>query len=178
MYYVYNKNNINKNFGKMYDKLKIIKNPPVVPLFDGLKPGGSVVVLSNELFSSLPFESLHSIYSSIDSEKWKRVVLNQMAKNAKTFDDWLFILGHSVEKNTHCMAEKKAIKLANSVSALLLLLKNYNMTGKKQVEAIKKMLKIADDEELLGVKSICARAGMMIEYHREETRRALLYALS
>lgn len=162
----------------MYDKLKIIKNPPAIPLFDGLKPGESVVVLSNTLFSSLSFESLRSIYSSIDSEKWKKVVLSQMTKNAKTFEDWLFILGHSVEKNTRCMAEKKAVKLANSVPELLLLLKNHNMTRERQVEAINKMLKIADDEELHSLKSICARAGMMIEYHREETRRALLYALS
>ena len=162
----------------MYDKLKIIKNPPAIPLFDGLKPGESVVVLSNMLFSSLSFESLRSIYSSIDSEKWKKVVLSQMTKNAKTFEDWLFVLGHSVEKNTRCMAEKKAVKLANSVPELLLLLKNYYMTGKRQVEAMNKMLKIADDEELPSLESIFAKAGMMIEYHREETRRALLYALS
>lgn len=162
----------------MPDKLKIIKNPQSIPLFDGLKSSGSVVVLSNELFSSLSFESLRSIYSSIDSEKWKRAVLRQMAKNAKTFEDWLFILGHSLEKNTHCMAEKKAVKLANSVPELLLLLKNYYMTGKRQVETMNKMLKIADDEEFPRLESICAKAGMMIEYHHEETRRALIYALS
>ena len=94
----------------MSDKLKIIKNPPVIPLFDGLKSSGFVVVLSNELFGSLSFESLRYFYHTIDSEKWRRVVLRQMAKNAKTFEDWLFILGHSVEKNTHCMAEKKSSK--------------------------------------------------------------------
>ena len=131
----------------MPDKLKIIKNPQSIPLFDGLKSSGSVVVLSNELFSSLSFESLRSIYFSIDSEKWKRAVLRQMAKNAKTFEDWLFVLGHSLEKNTHCMAEKKAVNLANSVPELLLLLKNYYMTAERQVEAMNKMLKIADDEE-------------------------------
>lgn len=162
----------------MYDKLKIIKNPPAIPLFDGLKPGESVVVLSNELFSSVSFESLRYFYHTIDSEKWRRMVLRQMAKNAKTFEDWLFILGHSVEKNTSCMAERKAVKLANSVPELLLLLKNYYMTAERQVEAMNKMLKIADDEEFPRLESICAKAGMMIEYHREETSRALVYALS
>ena len=162
----------------MYDKLKIIKNPPAIPLFDGLKPGESVVVLSNELFSSVSFESLRYFYHTIDSEKWRRMVLRQMAKNAKTFEDWLFILGHSVEKNTSCMAERKAVKLANSVPELLLLLKNYYMTGKRQVETMNKLLKIADDEELHNLESIFAKAGMMIEYHHEETRRALIYALS
>ena len=147
----------------MYDKLKIIKNPPAIPLFDGLKPGESVVVLSNELFSSVSFESLRYFYHTIDSEKWRRMVLRQMAKNAKTFEDWLFILGHSVEKNTSCMAERKAVKLANSVPELLLLLKNYYMTAERQVEAMNKMLKIADDEEFPRLESICAKAGMMIE---------------
>lgn len=158
----------------MCDKFKIIKKPPVTPLFDGLKSGGSVVILSKEFFNSSSFESLQSLYYSIDSEKWRRVVLRQMAKNAMTFEHWLFILGHSVEKNTHCMAEKKAVNLANSTPALLLLLKNHNMTRERQVKSINKMLKIADDEELHSLKSICARAGMMIEYHREETRRALI----
>ena len=162
----------------MPDKLKIIKNPPVIPLFDGLKSSGFVVVLSNELFGSLSFESLRYFYHTIDSEKWKRAVLRQMAKNARTFEDWLFVLGHSVEKNTRYMAEKKAVKHANSVSELLLLLKNYYMTGKRQVEAMNKMLKIADDEELPSLESIFAKAGMMMEYHREETRRALLHLLS
>ena len=163
----------------MYDKFKIIKNPPPTPLFDGLKPGGSVVILSSDFFNSLSFESLRNIYFSIDLEKWKRLVLRHMTKNAKTFEDWLFILGHSTDRNIHRMAEKKAVKFANSTSALLLLLNNYNTTRKKQVEAINKALRIAaDNEELHRLRSICARAGMMIEYHREETRRALIYALS
>lgn len=162
----------------MYDKLKIIKNPPLTPLFNGLKPGRSVVILSNDFFNSLSCETLRNIYYSIDLEKWKRLVLRHMTKNAKTFEDWLFILGQATDRNIHRMAEKKAVKLAKSTSALLLLLNNYTITREKQVKAINKMLRIADNEELHRLKSICARAGMMIEYHREETRRALIYALS
>jgi len=162
----------------MEEKLKIIKNPQSIPLFDGLKSSGFVVVLSNELFGSLSFESLRYFYHTIDSEKWKKAVLRSMTKNARTFEDWLFVLGHSVEKNTRCMAEKKAVKLANSVPELLLLLKNHKMTMDGLVKAINKMLKIADDKELPSLKSICARAGMMMEFHREETSRALVYALS
>lgn len=137
-------------------------------------PNSGEHVVLHLLLQSLNFESLRNLYFVITLEKEKELVLEQMAQNAKSFEDWLFILGHVKRKQLHCLAESKAVKFANSVFEITILVQNYNIARKKEIAVIKKALKIAiDDKELKELQSICAEKGLMLSYNAERAKRAV-----
>lgn len=129
--------------------------------------------------SSLSFEELQGKYLLTDSEREKRKLLRQMSNKATTFENWLFTFGHAKEQNVRFKSEKKLVKSANTVSELLLIVQSYKLSRSKQISAIEKALRIANNgKEFKSLQQICADKGMMLEYSREETKRALIEALN
>ena len=134
--------------------------------------------MKKHLAGSLPeyklsFTDLQVRYLNSESEKEKKFLIRMMRKKASSFEEWLFVFGHSSEKRIRYKAEKKVVKAAHTVPNLVIVIQNYNLTREREIVAIEKALIIASDNEFRDLKQLCAEKGMMVHYLDEKANRAM-----
>ena len=117
-------------------------------------------------------DSLKDFYHA-ESRKEKELVLLGMTRIAKTYYEWLFIFSFATWQNTHHKAEKQLVIMADNVSDLIFLIKNFRLSYEKEDFAIKKALRIANDEDFPELESICREKMVFGLFTKEKLRRSM-----
>ena len=119
------------------------------------------------------FEELQNQLKNALLYSERKAILAEMVKVAKEHKEWIIILKHTKRENeTFTLAENKALDTASSLSEVLNLIENFNLTEDAVERAVKKALELSTDEELPGLEELCKRKLLTHLFVAEKLARA------
>lgn len=103
----------------------------------------------------------------------RKAILAEMVNVAKEHNEWIVILKHTKKEDaTFTLAEKKVLDTASTLSEVLNLIENFNLTEDAVERAVKKALELSSDEELPSLEGLCRKKLLTHLFTAEQLARA------
>ena len=119
------------------------------------------------------FEELQNQLKNALLYSERKAILAEMVKVEKGHKEWIVILKHTKRGDeTFTLAENKALDTASSLSEVLNLIENFNLTEDAVERAVKKALELSSDEELPSLEGLCRKKLLTHLFTAEQLARA------